>query len=98
MYRQIRWPLAYARIGLLYDYDYTHLHVYANVLDLLREVKNTVRQLSRVIPGRQPASKKTWNFKERGKGMRRASGVDKRDLSITSTAHFISALLPQDIA
>ena len=39
MYRQIRWPLAYARIGLLYDYDYTHLHVYANVLDLLREVK-----------------------------------------------------------
>ena len=52
MYRQIRWPLAYARIGLLYDYDYTHLHVYANVLDLLREVKNIVRQLSRVIPGR----------------------------------------------
>ena len=53
MYRQIRWPLAYARIGLLYDYDYTHLHVYANVLDLLREVKNIVRQLSRVIPGRR---------------------------------------------
>ena len=29
------------------------MHVYANVLDLLREVKNIVRQLSRVIPGRQ---------------------------------------------
>ena len=66
-----------------------HLHVYASVLDLLREVKNTHGQLSRVIPGRQPTSKKTWNFKQCGNWVRQESGIVKREMSSTSTAQFI---------
>ena len=57
-----------------------------------------MRQLSRVISGRQLASKKTWNFKERGKWMRREDGVVKRDASSTSTVRFISFLLSEDVA